>query len=423
MKKMPFSRELLSGVQTLMLHKLRSFLTMLGVVFGVASVVAMLAVGEGAGRDALEQIRKLGSNNIIISSIKSVDPGGGAATARSFLSIYGLTREDHARIDQGFSTVEKNVPVKLVRKNARLGRRFLELRVVGTTPQWFEVIPRKTLGGRTLSRTDLDRRAAVVVLTEFGARTLLATMNTIGQTIRIGGNSFEVVGIVKSETGQAGTLQIPDSEIDAYIALTTAQSHFGDTTMTFTSGSRVSERVELHRIIVQTDDILSVEPTALAIERMLTLFHKDRDFQIHVPLALLKQAEATQRTFNIVLGSIAGISLLVGGIGIMNIMLASVTERIREIGIRRAIGARRSQIIVQFLIEAVVLSTVGGFIGLVVGITIPWLITYFSKMPTVITPGSILLPLTVSIGIGVVFGLYPAARAARVDPIVALRHE
>jgi len=419
---MPFSRELMSGVQTLLLHKLRSFLTMLGVVFGVASVVAMLAVGEGAGKDALEQIQKLGSNNIIISSIKSVDQEGGAST-RSFLSMYGLTLADHARIDQGFSSVEKNVPVKLVRKTARLGRRSLDLRVVGTTPQWFEVIPREILGGRILTRSDIVNKAAVVVLTEFGARKLLANMNTIGQPIRIGGNSFEVVGIVKSETGEAGTMQIPDSEIDAYIPLTTSQSHFGDITMTFTSGSRVSERVELHRIIVRVDDISNVESTALAIERMVTLFHKTKDFQINVPLALLKQAEATKRTFNIVLGSIAGISLLVGGIGIMNIMLASVTERIREIGIRRAIGARRSQIIVQFLIEAMVLSTVGGLIGLLLGIIIPVAITAFAKMPTVITPWSILLPLTVSIAIGIVFGLYPAARAARVDPIVALRHE
>jgi putative ABC transport system permease protein len=279
------------------------------------------------------------------------------------------------------------------------------------------------LGGRTLSLEDLEKKAPVVVLTEFGARKLLATMNTIGQTIRISGNSFEVVGIVRNETGQAGTMQIPDKEIDAYIPITTAQSYFGDVTMKRSSGSRLREKVELHQIIVQVDNLSSVEPTAKAIERMLTLFHKKTDYQLSVPLALLKQAEATKRTFNIVLGSIAGISLLVGGIGIMNIMPASVTERIREIGIRRAIGARRRQIIIQFLIEAVVLSTIGGIIGLVLGLVIPWLITWFAKMPTVITPAGIFLPLIVSIGIGIIFGLYPAARAARVDPIVALRHE
>jgi putative ABC transport system permease protein len=181
--------------------------------------------------------------------------------------------------------------------------------------------------------------------------------------------------------------------------------------------------VELNQIIVQVASLDQVEPSARAIERMLSLFHKKKDFQIQVPLALLKQAEATKRTFNIVLGAIAGISLLVGGIGIMNIMLASVTERTREIGIRRAIGAKRKQIIIQFLIEAMVLSFVGGILGLAMGTAIPFFITWFAKMPTVITPMGILLPLCVSLGIGIVFGLYPAARAARVDPIVALRHE
>jgi len=420
--KIKFFRELASGIQTLMLHKLRSLLTMLGVVFGVGSVVAMLAVGEGASMEALEQIRKLGSNNIIISSVKSMDEET-SSTTRSFISIYGLTYQDHERIQESFSTVKKNVPVKLMRKASRLGKRSLDLRVVGTSPQWFEVIPRTLLGGRSLNQTDMERKSAVVVLTEFGARKLLAGMNTIGQSIRIGGDSFEVVGIIKNETGQAGTIQIPDKDIDAYVPVTTAKTYFGDVTMKISSGSRLSEKVELHQIIVQVDTLSNVEPSALAIERMLTLFHKKKDYQINVPLALLKQAEATKRTFNIVLGSIAGISLLVGGIGIMNIMLASVTERIREIGIRRAIGARRRQIIIQFLIEAVVLSTVGGFIGIALGITIPWFITLFAKMPTVITPTGILLPLFVSIGIGIIFGLYPAARAARVDPIIALRHE
>ncbi|GAB6146015.1 ABC transporter permease [Desulfocicer niacini] len=422
MRQIKLFRELASGIQTLMLHKLRSFLTMLGVVFGVGSVVAMLAVGEGASMDALEQIKKLGSNNIIISSVKSLEEES-TSTTRSFLSIYGLTYQDHQRIGESFSTVKKNVPVKLVRKESRLGQNSLELRVVGTSQQWFEVVPRELLGGRILNQADMDKQSAVVVLTEFGARKLLAGSNTIGQTIRIGGDSFEVVGIIKSETSQGGAMQIPDKEIDAYVPITTARSYFGDITMKISSGSRLREKVELHQIVVQVNDTANVEPTADAIERMMTLFHKKKDYQINVPLALLKQAEATKRTFNIVLGSIAGISLLVGGIGIMNIMLASVTERIREIGIRRAIGARRSQIIIQFLIEAVVLSTIGGFIGIALGITIPWLITLFAKMPTVITPTGLLLPLTVSIGIGIIFGLYPAARAARVDPIIALRHE
>lgn len=422
MRQIHFSRELASGIQTLLLHKLRSFLTMLGVVFGVGSVVAMLAVGEGASKEALEQIRKLGSNNIIISSVKSVEEEA-SSTTRSFISLYGLTYQDHQRIQESFASVKKDVPVKLLRKESRLGKRSLELRVVGTTPQWFEVIPRELLGGRKLKQTDMENKTPVVVLTEFGARKILATMNTIGQSIRIQGSSFEVVGIIKSETGQAGTMQIPDKQIDAYIPITTAKTYFGDVTMKISAGSRLREKVELHQIIVQVDNLASVEPTAQAIERMLTLFHKKKDYQINVPLALLKQAEATKRTFNIVLGSIAGISLLVGGIGIMNIMLASVTERIREIGIRRAIGAKRRQIIIQFLIEAVVLSTLGGIIGLMLGIAIPWFITWFAKMPTVITPAGIILPLVVSIGIGIIFGMYPAARAARVDPIVALRHE
>jgi len=181
--------------------------------------------------------------------------------------------------------------------------------------------------------------------------------------------------------------------------------------------------VELHQIIVRVDDMEQVEAVAAGIERMLERFHKKKDYVVSVPLALLKQAEATKRTFNIVLGSIAGISLLVGGIGIMNIMLASVTERTREIGIRRAIGAKRRQIIFQFLIETVVLSTTGGIIGLGVGVLIPVLITYFSGMTTVVTLRGVLLPLFISMTIGIIFGLYPAMNAAKVDPIIALRHE
>jgi putative ABC transport system permease protein len=416
------TRNIWLGIENLLLHKLRSFLTMLGVVFGVGSVVAMLSVGEGASKEALEQIRKLGSNNIIISSVKSAEEEQ-TSVQHSHMSIYGLTYEDHHRIAESFSDIQETAPVKLMRKDSRLRERAMELRVVGTTPEWFKLVPREILAGRELLLSDEDKRAPVAVLTEFGARKILATEHTIGQTISIGGDQFEIVGIVRSESGQAGNIQIPDQQVDVYIPIEVARLYFGDIFTKRTSGGDEREMVELHQVIVQVDEPKKVESVAAGIERMLEQFHKKKDYVVSVPLALLKQAEATKRTFNIVLGSIAGISLLVGGIGIMNIMLASVTERTREIGIRRAIGAKRKQIIYQFLIETVVLSTMGGIIGLGIGVLIPLLITYFSGMITVITLQGILLPLLISMTIGILFGLYPAVRAANVDPIVALRHE
>lgn len=422
MRQIKIVRNILLGVENLLLHKLRSFLTMLGIVFGVGSVIAMLSVGEGASKEALDAIRKLGSNNIIVSSIKSMDEEA-ASTTHSHMSIYGLTYEDHFRVSETFKSVRRVTPVKLIRKEGRLGERALELRVVGTTATWFELVRRPVVAGRVLLNSDGDGYLPVAVLTEFGARRLLAGEHTIGQTLRIGSDYFEVVGIVKSESGQAGNIQIPDQEVDAYIPISVARTYFGDVISRRTAGTRERELVELHQMIVEVDSIENVEPTARGIEDMLNRFHKKKDYLVSVPLALLRQAEATKRTFNIVLGSIAGISLLVGGIGIMNIMLASVTERTQEIGIRRAIGAKRRQIIGQFLVETVVLSINGGLIGIVFGILVPSLITYFSGMVTVITPGSIILPLFISGGIGIIFGLYPAMRAAKVDPIVALRHE
>ncbi|HEX7010249.1 MAG TPA: FtsX-like permease family protein, partial [Phycisphaeraceae bacterium] len=255
-----------------------------------------------------------------------------------------------------------------------------------------------------------------------GARRLLATEHTLGQSVRIGSDYFEVVGIVRSEEGVDG-LQTPDQAIDAYIPLRLAQERFGDITTRRSTGSFERERVELHQIIVEVESVDRVQPVAQAIEAMLARFHPKRDYRIDVPLALLRQAEATKRTFNIVLGSIASISLLVGGIGIMNIMLASVTERTREIGIRRAIGAKKRQIVGQFITEAVVLSTVGGLIGLGLGMLIPWVITLIAQMPTAITPYSLALAVGISMAVGVIFGGYPADRAANLDPIVALRHE
>ena len=422
MKNSRFIRNIMLGMENLWLHKLRSALTMLGMVFGVGSVVAMLSVGEGAGKQAMQEIAKLGSHNIIVSSVKSVEEES-ATGGQTRISMYGLTYDDHKRMQESFPALREIAPVKLIRKEARLGDRMMELRVVGTTDAWFRLVPRTVLAGRTLRREDETEVRPVAVLTEFGARKLLATRNTLGQIVRIGSDAFEVVGIVRNESGQTGTMQIPDQDVDAYIPLSVARQYFGDHFVRRSAGATIRERVELHQIIAQADDMDHVESTANAIEHMLRRFHKNEDYRISVPLALLRQAEATKRTFNIVLGSIAGISLLVGGIGIMNIMLASVTERTREIGIRRAIGAKRRQIIHQFLIETIVLSTLGGLIGIGLGVLTPLAITWFSGMPTVLTPLGILLPLAISLIVGIVFGLYPAANAARVDPIIALRHE
>ena len=426
MRKIRLLRNVSLGIKNLLLHKLRSVLTMLGMVFGVGSVVAMLSVGEGASKTALEQIRKLGSNNIIVSAMKPVDEENQSSSSRMRMSVYGLLYDDVDRIRETCPAVERVVPVKVVRKEGRLGEKNLELRVIGTTPDWFDLVQRPVIAGRVMYPIDVsDASNNVVVLTEHGARKLLATEATIGQTVKIGGHYFEVIGIVKSEATQSGGggLQTPDQEDDAYVPVGLAKERWGDINSRMTSGGFERERVELHQMIVQVRSTGEVESTASAIEAMLRHFHKKNDYKMSVPLALLQQAEATKRTFNIVLGSIAGISLLVGGIGIMNIMLASVTERTREIGIRRAIGAKRRQIVSQFLIETVVLSTVGGLIGIGIGVLIPWIITLRAGMPTVVTAYSLILSFGISMIIGMVFGLYPAVRAASVDPIVALRHE
>jgi len=409
------------GASDVLRHKVRSFLTMLGMVFGVGSVIAMLAVGEGASHQALESIKRLGSRNIMVATIKPAEEAGQATGRQAMMAVYGLQLDDEKRIRETIPGVSDTVPARMVRRAARYNDRAQELRVVETVPTWFEIVRRPLLAGRRLTAADESTSANVCVLTEFGIRKLLAGEKMIGQHVRLGREVFEVVGIVKNDEG--GSVRTPDSDADVYIPLSTGNKVFGISSIRFVSGARQGERVELSEIIVRMKTTEVVEAGAKAVESMLKRFHKKADFKIDVPLSLLREAERTKRTYNIVLGAIAGISLLVGGIGIMNIMLASVTERTKEIGIRRAIGARRSRIVVQFLINTCVLSISGGLAGLIVGVSIPLTITAATGMPTVIRPYSLTLAFGISVGIGVVFGLYPALRAASLDPIEALRHE
>lgn len=416
-----FMREIRLGIKSLLLHKLRSLLTMLGVVFGVGSVIAMLSIGEGAKEKALQQIEKLGSQNIIIESQKpKQDVQDSSGSGASSLSMYGLKYDDYNRIlDTYKDKIEATVPVRDRLYESRFGERQLFAHVIGTNAAWFDLVDRPVIAGRTLTQYDIDTHAGVVVLSEKVARHLLATEHALGENIRIEQDYFKVIGVVKADSDPS----TPDSDIDIYMPISTFTEHFGEIYRGVTSGSFTRERVELNRLMVKVKSRELVEPTAAAITHMLERNHKDKDYAVNVPLALLKQAQETQQNFTNMLVAIASVSLLVGGIGIMNIMLANVTERTREIGVRRAIGAKRTQIIRQFLIESIVLSMVGGIIGIVFGICVPFIAAHFSDTPAVISYISILLSLGISVAVGIAFGVYPAMQAASVDPIIALRHE
>mgnify|MGYP002681796270 FL=1 len=237
---------------------------------------------------------------------------------------------------------------------------------------------------------------------------------------------FRIIGVMSvggGATGAGSGVAAEDRNRDVYLPLGTMINTQGDVLIRRSSGSMEAERVELHQVIVNVSDVAQVEPSANSIRHILSRNHAKQDYEVVVPLELLRQAERTQRIFQIVLGSIAAISLLVGGIGIMNIMLASVTERTREIGIRRALGARRQDIVVQFLVETIVLSTSGGLFGLFLGISIPLLVQHMAGMRTIVTLTSLLLSFCISVSVGLIFGIYPARRAAALDPIEALRHE
>ena len=422
MTKFSVVRDIRLGINNLRLHGLRSLLTMLGMVFGVASVIAMLAVGKGAGQETLEQIRELGSDVIIMNSVKPVAQDKQQQT-NTVLNVYGLTYRDVSQLQRTIPDVTIVVPVKIRREQALMGSQPVAVRMVGTTPEWFSLVRRPLVAGRLLSPLDEARRSAVTVITEQLARKLFPLKPVVGGFVRVGGDSYRVVGVVQSATVSGGEVQSLDEDHDLYVPLSTLRERQGDVFVKRSTGSRIQERVELHQVLVRMSSERIVEKTASSLQRLVDHFHKQEDVSLQVPLALLRQAEKTQRRFNIVLGAIAGISLLVGGIGIMNIMLASVTERTREIGIRRAIGARRKQIVLQFLIETVVLSCCGGALGIALGLFLPWIITRLTGLNTVVTSTSLILSLFISVTVGIVFGLYPAIRASRLDPIVALRHE
>lgn len=416
------------GIKNLLLHKLRSALTMLGIVFGVCSVIAMLAIGEGASYEAQQAIKKLGSHNIIIRSVKPPEASQSSGAARSFVLDYGLRYRDADRIRETIPGVVRVVPVRIIREEARYGSRAAQCQIIGTWSIYKEVVGLDILRGRFISDIDELFNNNVCCITAGLAKFLFPYQDPMGQTIKAGGFYFRVIGIVRERgTAEQRTQQGPTEgqplDANVYIPLSTSRSRFGETIIRRTTGTVQAENVELHQITVQMSTLEAVETAGPQIKVLLAEFHKQQDYEVIIPLELLRQAQETKRIFNIVLGSIAAISLLVGGIGIMNIMLATVTERTREIGIRRALGAKRRDIILQFLVETVVLSIGGGLIGVFLGMLLPLIVSHLTSMRTIITPWAVLLAFGISGAVGLVFGIYPARAAANLDPIEALRHE
>jgi putative ABC transport system permease protein len=411
------------GTKSLMLHKLRSALTVLGIIFGVCSVIAMLSIGEGASQEAQEKVRLLGTNNIIIRSVKPPE-GRDASAAHNVLSIYGLTHRDADLMATTLPAVEMVAPMRDLRTDVQCGERRFDARVIATLPHYPRLVNWQVTKGRFLCPVDESTAANVCVLGSRVARELFGYREPMGKDVRIGGDYYRVVGVMSPRGGNEESNKVEtDLDRDVYIPLRAARSRFGEIIVRVRSGTFEREQVELHQVNVRVRNTEDVLGTAQAIKTILAKTHTQADYEMTVPLELLQQAEATKRIFSIVLGSIAGISLLVGGIGIMNIMLATITERTREIGIRRALGAKKRDIRLQFLVETVVLAGFGGVLGIALGVTIPHLVTHFSQMRTVVTMDSLVLAFGISAATGIIFGLYPAWRAANMDPIEALRHE
>ncbi len=443
------------AIEAVIANKMRSLLTALGIIFGVAAVIAMLAIGNGAQQEILEQIKLVGVNNIVIKPIieqeeQVIAEANGQKEKKKFSP--GLTLRDVQSIQTVLPTVSRVSPEIIIETTIIKSGVRRSAKLVGVDPVYFELYNFELADGRIFAEEQLNTGAPVCVIGNSIRSKFFPTENPIGKSIKVGPHWLKIIGVMKERyvsEGSISKLGIRDFNMDVYTPLQTVLVRYENRDLVTASSiatagnpfSRGRSIViiggddnqdsgpavnyhQLDRLVLQVDETSDLAPTAEILSRLLQRKHFDVvDYEIEIPELLLKQQQRTNDIFNYVLGAIAGISLLVGGIGIMNIMLASVMERIKEIGLRLSIGAQKRDIVQQFLFEAVMISVSGGIIGVILGVSMAYLVSYVADIPTIVSFSSIVLSFGVAASVGLIFGIAPARKAAMQDPITSLRHE
>jgi len=444
-----YSYNVLIAIEAIFANKIKSLLTALGIIFGVAAVISMLAIGNGAEQEILEQIKMVGVNNIIITPILSANQAAtndkkstAAADANQPQSASktkfskGLTLSDAESIKDIIPTVKDVCPVITFNYSAILNDKSSPIKLEGTTNTYFSLFDIRLESGTLFIMQHLINGYPVCIIGNNVKNVFFNQEDPVGKFIKCGQIWLKIIGVIEKRsfvgTG-GGTMAVSGTDNKIIIPVKTMLLRYRNKALIRAdqveeagkegnAGSTTEDRNQLDQIIVQVAETQTLTSTAKIVGKMLLRKHNDvQDFEVSIPELLLKQQQKTKNIFNIVLGAIAGISLIVGGIGIMNIMLASVLERVREIGTRQAIGASRKDIVFQFLAESTLISVSGGLIGIILGIALSKIIQTMFDIKTIISIFSIIISFGVSVFIGIVFGYVPAKRAAEKDPVESLR--